>query len=137
MNQKSIKNGTISSLQLGTAIGIILFWISFFVFGFDHTIYPSYYTKFEHSFPIPDAFLCSMLFMAFYKRKTNYWLFYTLIASGAMIFLGFCDASFNILNGIYFVGIVDGFLNVFINIWCILFGIFQIRYCHLNYPKNL
>ena len=102
-----MKNGTISSLQLGTAIGIILFWIS------------------------------SMLFMAFYKRKTNYWLFYTLIASGAMIFLGLCDASFNILNGIYFVGIVDGFLNVFINIWCILFGIFQIRYCHLNYPKNL
>ena len=50
MNQKSMKNGTISSLQLGTAIGIILFWISFFVFGFELLAVLHLNSKWSHDF---------------------------------------------------------------------------------------
>lgn len=119
---------TLSKIQLATAVGILLFWILFFTIGFENPKYPSYYTKFEHSFPLPDTFLCIVLFLAFKNRSTTNWKIYTLIASGAMVFLGLCDFSFNILNGMYQVGIIDSMMNAFINIWCVSFGLFQIFY---------
>jgi hypothetical protein len=75
---------------------------------------------------LPDSFLCIILFLAFKNRKTTNWKIYTLIAAGAMVFLGLCDFSFNILNGMYQVGIIDSMMNAFINIWCVGFGLFQI-----------
>lgn len=116
----------ISTLQLLTAIGLVLFWIAFFTIGFENTKYPIYYTKFEHSFPLPDAFLCIILLFAYFNRKNQKWKNYTMIAAGAMIFLGLCDFSFNILNGMYSVGFADSIMNAFINIWCVSFGVWQI-----------
>ena len=118
---------TTNTLQLLTAIGLILFWTAFFTIGFENPDYPTYYTKFEHSFPLPDSFLCIVLLMAYFNRKTDKWKNYTFIAAGAMIFLGLCDFSFNTMNGMYTVGVADGILNAFINIWCVGFGAWQVR----------
>lgn len=117
------------TLQLLTAIGLILFWSAFFLIGFENPAYPSYYTKFEHSFPLPDSFLCIVLFIAFANRKNESWKSYTLIAAGAMVFLGLCDFSFNSMNGMYKVGVIDSLMNVFINVWCVGFGAWQIYFC--------
>ncbi|MBK9330545.1 MAG: hypothetical protein IPM95_14905 [Sphingobacteriales bacterium] len=114
-------------LQLLTAIGLILFWTIFFLVGFENPAYPAYYTKFEHSFPLPDAFLCILLLRAYFNRTNDQWKNYTLMAAGAMIFLGLCDFSFNILNGMYTVGVADGIINAFINIWCVGFGAWQVK----------
>ena len=124
-----MKNRTTTYLQLATAIGTALFWILFFAVGFENPNYPSYYTKFEHSFPLPDSFMIIMLLLAFFNRKKDKWKMFTLIAAGAMIFLGLCDFSFNCMNGMYTVGVADGIMNAFINIWSIGFGIWQIRSC--------
>jgi hypothetical protein len=121
-----MQNKITHTLQLVTAIGLIVFWTAFFTIGFENPNYPTYYIKFEHSFPLPDLFLCITLLLAFFKRKNIQWKNYTLIAAGAMIFLGLCDFSFNIMNGMYNVGIADGIMNAFINIWCVGFGIWQI-----------
>jgi hypothetical protein len=122
MNYKTTK-----LLQLLTAIGLILFWTAFFTIGFENPDYPSYYVKFEHSFPLPDSFLCIVLFVAYYNRNNVRWKSYTLIAAGAMIFLGLCDFSFNVLNGMYTVGLTDGIMNAFINSWCVGFGAWQMK----------
>ena len=114
-------------LQLLTSIGLILFWTAFFTIGFENPNYPTYYTKFEHSFPLPDSFLCIVLLMAYFNRNKIHWKNYTLVAAGAMIFLGLCDFSFNIMNGMYSVGLADGIMNAFINIWCVGFGAWQVR----------
>ena len=114
-------------LQLLTAIGLILFWTAFFTIGFENPNYPDYYTKFEHSFPLPDTFLCIVLLKAYFNRNSSQWKNYTLIAAGAMVFLGLCDFSFNAMNGMYSVGIADGIMNAFINIWCVGFGAWQIK----------
>lgn len=115
------------TLQLLTAIGLIAFWTAFFTIGFENPDYPDYYSKFEHSFPLPDSFLCIVLVLAYFNRKNNSWKNYTLIATGAMIFLGLCDFSFNIMNGMYSVGVADGIMNAFINIWCVGFGAWQMK----------
>ncbi|TDL99417.1 MAG: hypothetical protein C4K58_05785 [Flavobacteriaceae bacterium] len=124
---------TISKFQLGTAIFILLFWILFFTVGFENPKYPPYYTKFEHSFPLPDGFLALTLFLAFFNRHNSKWTFYTLIASGAMVFLGLVDFAFNIQNGMYCVGFPDGILNVIINLWCVIFGLFQMKTLAKNF----
>ncbi|MCO5247504.1 MAG: hypothetical protein M9887_00925 [Chitinophagales bacterium] len=121
-----MNNRMVSILQLVSAIGITVFWLVFFLVGFENPNYPSYYTYFEHSFPLPDTFLVIMLMAAFFNRTNYRWKKFTNIAAGAMIFLSLCDFSFNILNGMYTIGIVDAILNVFINIWCFIFGIIQI-----------
>lgn len=120
-----MNNRTTYILQLLTAIGLVLFWTTFFTIGFENPNYPDYYTKFEHSFPLPDLFICIILLFAYFNSKNERWKKYTLIAAGAMVFLGLCDFSFNSMNGMYSVGIADGIMNVFINIWCVGFGAWQ------------
>lgn len=124
-----MKHRTTAYLQMATAIGTALFWTLFFTLGFENPNYPSYYTKFEHSFPLPDSFMIIMLLLAFFNRKNEKWKMFTLIAAGAMIFLGLCDFSFNSMNGMYKVGLADGFMNAFINVWSVGFGVWQIRCC--------
>lgn len=121
-----MKHKITAALQLLTAIGLILFWTAFFLIGFENPDYPSYYTKFEHSFPLPDSFLCIVLLIAYVNRSKPIWRHCTFVAAGAMIFLGLCDFSFNIMNGMYTVGLTDGIMNAFINIWCVGFGLWQI-----------
>lgn len=122
-----MNHNSTQKLQLLTAIGLILFWAAFFTIGFENPNYPTYYTKFEHSFPLPDSFLCIVLLMAYFNRNKILWKNYTLVAAGAMLFLGLCDFSFNIMNGMYSVGLADGIMNAFINIWCVGFGAWQVR----------
>ena len=122
-----MNHNSTQKLQLLTAIGLILFWTAFFTIGFENPNYPDYYTKFEHSFPLPDSFLCIVLLMAYFNTNKIHWKNYTLVAAGAMLFLGLCDFSFNIMNGMYSVGLADGIMNAFINIWCVGFGAWQVR----------
>lgn len=122
-----MQHKTTYTLQLLTAIGLIAFWIAFFTIGFENPEYPDYYTKFEHSFPLPDTFICVVLLLTYFKRNKPQWKSYTLLAAGAMIFLGLCDFSFNAMNGMYSVGLADGIMNAFINVWCVGFGAWQVR----------
>ncbi len=70
--------------------------------------------------------MITMLLLAWFRRQSDNWKFYTLIAAGAMIFLGLCDLSFNSLNGMYTVGLADGIMNAGINIWSVGFGLWQV-----------
>lgn len=122
-----MQNKTTSYLQLATAIGTSIFWIVFFTIGFENAAYPSCYKVFEYCFPLPDSFMIAMLFLAFLNRRNERWKKFTLVAGGAMIFLGLCDFSFNSMNRMYTISAADGFLNVFINAWSVGFGFFQVR----------
>jgi hypothetical protein len=114
-------------LQLLTALGLIAFWIAFFTIGFSNDAYPACYESFEHSFPVPDAFIAIMLLMAWNVGSKDHpkAIQYTRIAGGAMIFLGLCDISFNTLNGMYSISTAELLMNGFINVWCIGFGAYQ------------
>ena len=128
-----MSNKVIAYLQLATAIGTALFWILFFTVGLDSPGYPEYYLKFEHSFPLPDIFIILMLICAFLNRENEKWKSFTLLSAGAMIFLGLCDFSFNIMNGMYTIGVADSILNAIINIWSVGFGAFQWFYCRKKF----
>ncbi|MHB8085272.1 MAG: hypothetical protein ACYDHZ_05570 [Dehalococcoidia bacterium] len=115
----------IAVLELLTAVGLILFWIGFFTIGLAPKNPPQGYMEYEHSFPLPDGLLAVLLLVAgILLLLNNPWGGHlSLVAAGALIFLGVLDFSFNIQNGVYKISKSDLILNAFINIWCVGLGI--------------
>jgi len=116
---------TIAILELLTGVGLILFWILFFTVGLAPKNPPRGYMEYEHSFPLPDGLLAILLLAAGALLLLNNPLGgnLSLIAAGALLFLGVLDFSFNIQNGLYKTSKMDLVLNAFINVWCVGFGI--------------
>ena len=116
---------TIAILELLTAVGLILFWILFFTVGMAPKNPPPGYLAYEHSFPVPDGLLSILLLVAGIMLLLNNPLGVnlSLIAAGALVFLGVLDFSFNIQNGIYKISKGDLILNAFLNVWCVGFGV--------------
>ncbi len=115
----------IAVLELLTAAGLILFWIGFFTIGLAPKNPPKGYMEYEHSFPLPDGLLAVLLLVAGILLLMNNPLGgkLSLIAAGALIFLGVLDFCFNIQNGVYKISVGDLVTNAFINAWCVGFGI--------------
>jgi hypothetical protein len=116
---------TIAILELLTGVGLILFWIGFFTIGLAPKNPPKGYMEYEHSFPLPDGLLSILLLAAGILLLLNNPLGsnLSLIAAGALVFLGVLDFSFNIQNGVYKLSKSDLILNAFLNIWCVGFGV--------------
>jgi len=115
----------IAILELLTAAGLILFWIGFFTIGLAPKTPPKGYMEYEHSFPVPDCLLAVLLIIAGILLIMNIPLGgkLSLIAAGALVFLGVLDFCFNIQNGVYKISTGDLITNAFINVWCVGFGI--------------
>jgi hypothetical protein len=115
----------IAVLELLTGVGLILFWIGFFTIGLAPKNPPQGYMEYEHSFPLPDGLLAILMLVAgTLLLLNNPWGSHlSLVAAGALVFLGVLDFSFNIQNGVYKISKSDLILNVFINVWCVGFGI--------------
>jgi len=112
-------------LAIITAVGLVLFWIGFFTIGLAPENPPPCYFAYEHSFPLPDIILAIALLasgiLLLKNREAGRTL--SLVCAGGLMFLGFLDFSFNIQNGIYKTSALDLALNVFINVWCVIFGL--------------
>ena len=115
----------IAVLELLTGVGLILFWIGFFTIGLAPKNPPQGYMEYEHSFPLPDGLLAILMLVAgTLLLLNNPWGSHlSLVAAGALVFLGVLDFSFNIQNGVYKISKSDLILNAFLNIWCVGFGI--------------
>jgi len=122
---KEINYRLIASLQIVTAVGLILFWIAFFTVGMAPDRPPDCYFAYEHAFPLPDGLLAVLLLVTglLLMKNTPLAVKMSLVASGALMFLGLLDFSFNIQNGIYTASALDLVINAFINLWCVGFGL--------------
>jgi hypothetical protein len=115
----------IASLEIVTGVGLILFWIAFFTVGLAPEKPPTCYFTYEHAFPLPDGLLAVLMLTAGVLLMKDKPLGYrlSLVAAGALMFLGVLDFSFNIQNGVYLTSPVDLVLNAVINAWCLGFGL--------------
>ena len=111
-------------LQTLTALGLILFWVGFFTIGLAPDTPPPGYFVYEHSFPLPDLILAFSLLVAarMLSQGRPAGRTVAIACSGALMFLGVLDFSFNLLNGMYAISPMDLALNAFINLWCVVFG---------------
>jgi len=122
---KKIDSKLIAALEIATAGGLSLFWLAFFTVGLAPVPAPPCYFAYEHSFPLPDGFLAILLLIAGILLMLNkpWGGKLSMVAAGALVFLGLVDFSFNIQNGMYMTSTVDLVLNAFINVWCVGFGL--------------
>jgi nucleoside-diphosphate-sugar epimerase len=118
----------IAKLELFTAAGLFLYWIMYFSVGVAPESPPRGYFVFQNTFTFADLILAGLLVRAAtlllrpdpIQRVLGRGL--SLICSGALLFLGGLDISFNFQNAIYLTISIDMLLEVAINIWCLVFG---------------
>jgi hypothetical protein len=118
----------IARLELLTAAGLVLYWTLYFTVGVAPDNPPSGYFVFQNTFTYADLILAVILIRAAtlllrpdpIQRVLGRGL--SLVCSGALLFLGGLDISFNFQNAIYLTPSFDMFLEVAINIWCLVFG---------------
>lgn len=122
---KELNYRLIASLEIVTAVGIALFWITFFTVGMAPEKPPACYFAYEHAFILPDCLLALLLLTAgiLLMKNSPIALKLSLAAAGALMFLGLLDFCFNIQNGIYTASSVDLVLNAVVNLWCAGFGL--------------
>jgi hypothetical protein len=132
---KTSKNIIIPALELITALGIILFWIYFFMVENCDPNNSGIYLAFERAFPLADiGWLVPALTIGAIGLIKKQWFgaVFSLAGGGTLIFLALLDVSFNVFNGIYIKSPAYGIMNGSINLWSFLFGISLIVYISRN-----
>jgi hypothetical protein len=121
----------IAVMELAVAIGILVFWVAFFstdMVNIEDSRLKEIYIAFESAFPVADFYLATMLFIGGLGvlKKRFYGTVFSIMAGASLIFLGLLDVSFNTQQGIYFLGVEEAVMNVFINSLCIGFGFYLV-----------
>lgn len=128
---------TTAFLSIATGIGIFLFWIAFYTIGLAPDNPPDCYFVYEKAFPLPDTVLAvALIFGGIYAFKQQKMMIVLLPAYGGLMFLGLIDFAFNWQNGMYTISLMDGILNAFINIWCVVFGLCAIVSLQRQFSKK-
>ncbi|MBM3324184.1 MAG: hypothetical protein FJY66_00790 [Calditrichaeota bacterium] len=115
-------------LQFALAAGTVGYWLCFFLFGAPRSICGQLgdgYLMYERAFPAADGLLSVALLAGAIAllRRCSYGPILSIASGGALIFLGVLDTSFNLMNGIYFIGICQGVFNGVLNLVCIVSGV--------------
>lgn len=123
------KWAVISALWL-FAIGVVLFWVSFFGGGAVHASSDECYIVFERNFVVADLFtaIAGLICAEGLRRGRDWARVWGGVAAGGILFLGFMDVSYNVLNGLYDMLSTAMIMENGINIYCFTFGPFLIWY---------
>ncbi len=126
----------IASLELFLAIGFIVVWIYLIKFELNNPERSEIYRAFEKSFPLPDlCWITPTLVISAVGLLLNerFGIFCSIVAGGALVFLGLLDISFNLQQGGYTGKKMDTIFNLIINGICIVFGPILLIFGWLNF----
>ena len=116
-----------SVLLIGTAIGLIYYWIDFYIKGGVQAVNEDWYIRFEKAFTAADIWtaVCAIIGAIGLLAGKTYGLIFTFITAGSLIFLGLMDVTFNIQNNLYrLIGKSSQMkFELFINLWTLGLGI--------------
>ena len=123
----------VAVLMLLTAVGTILFWVTFFA---DLEAQRSgtlaarsgAWFAWELSFPLADLWMAATAIagvVGLWRARPGGLLF-GLVSGGAMVFLGLMDALFFLENGLYLPLTGEVAVELFIHVWTVAFGAWAI-----------
>jgi hypothetical protein len=112
------------------AVGVVLFWVSFFGGGAVHASSAACYLVFERNFFAADIFtaLAGLVCAEGLRRGREWARVWGGVAAGGILFLGFMDVSYNLLNGLYDHVSTAMIMENGINVYCFTVGPFLIWY---------
>ena len=123
-------------LQIIFAVGLIGFWIYFFLVENKDPNQEEYYLKHERSFPLPDIGLIAVTLIIAavgLLSSERFGIFFTIVAGGALMFLGLIDFSFNLQNQRFTTKDMDAYMSIFIVAIALFMGILCLTYGYFNF----
>jgi hypothetical protein len=86
-----------------TALVTPLYWVVFFTLDDARLSGADWYLRFEQAFPAADGWMavCCALGGVGLLRRSAWGPFFSLLAAGALVFLGLLDLSFEVQNGLW------------------------------------
>ncbi|MGH8460050.1 MAG: hypothetical protein ACRESS_00440 [Stenotrophobium sp.] len=107
------------------AIGIVLYWVSYFTGGEVQASGANCYRVFEQNFPLPDGFvaLCAVLCALYLRRGNEHCLLWGLLTAGGFFFLGLIDIAYNLWNGMYAIFSAAMAAEIVINLFSLGFAL--------------
>jgi len=122
----------LSVLLIISAIGLIYYWVDFYLRKGVQVVQEEWYMKFQRAFPVADMWVvaCALIGAVGLFTGQNYGLFFSMLAASSLIFLALMDITFNIENKLYrLVGTSHEMkLELVINLWCLSLGVILIVY---------
>ncbi|MFQ3325155.1 MAG: hypothetical protein ACI90U_002990 [Pseudomonadales bacterium] len=114
-------NRAIIAMLWVVAIGIVLYWISYFSEGSVHASAEACYHSFQRNFPAPDAMIAFMCILcAEGLRRSKPWSIFTgMAAVGGLLFLALIDISYNLWNDMYLMSSSAIGAEIVINVVCL------------------
>jgi hypothetical protein len=117
----------LSVLLIGTAIGLVSYWVDFYARGGVQAVDEDWYIRFERAFTFADLWTaaCALLGAIGLLAEETYGFLFALLAASSLIFLGLMDVTFNIQNKLYRLVRTSTQMRfeIFINVWTLGFGI--------------
>ena len=127
MSQNPTNLRLLPALLIFTAIVTVAYWVSYFTGGDVRVVDARWYTAFESSFPIADAWLALTAFIAGIGlwRGESWGAKAGLLAGSALLYLAAMDITFDIENGLYALVPTSQpmLFELFINLWSLALGI--------------
>jgi len=115
----------LAAVSILTAVGIVLFWVSWFASGDYATAGDATFRAFENSFPLPDGVLSLLLVLSAVGiwRRSPLALLCGLPATGMLWYLASLDTLFNLQHG-GFTDLADPetYIRLFISVHCYVLG---------------
>jgi hypothetical protein len=116
-----------SVLLIGTAVGLIYYWIDFYMKGGVQAVNEDWYKRFQKAFTAADVWTaaCALVGAVGLLAGQTYGALFTFITASSLIFLGLMDVTFNIQNKLYRLIGKSGQMKfeLFINLWTLGLGI--------------
>jgi len=113
-----------------TAVVTVLYWADFFTSAEVAVTAERWYSAFESSFPVADAWLalCALLAGLAFLRGWSSADRFGLLAGSALIYLAAMDITFDLENGLYPLAVHSNAMRfeILINAWSLLLGILTI-----------
>lgn len=121
--------------QIILGLGIIGFWIYFFLVENKDPEKTEVYLKHEKSFPLPDlGWIVPCLFIAAIGLLTeqNFGIYFTIAAGSGMMFLGLIDLAFDLQHGLFKTKDMEAYFNITIVSITLIFAVIFLIYGWLN-----
>ena len=94
-----------SVLLIGTAVGLIYYWVDFYMKGRVQAVDEDWYIRFQKAFTVADLWtaVCAIIGAIGLLTGQAFGALFAVIAASSLIFLGLMDVTFNIQNIILYL----------------------------------
>ncbi len=121
------KNRVLGAILIVTAITTVAYWIDYFTSAEVAVVPARWYTAYESSFPVADAWLALTSLLAgigFWRGSPTAPLF-GLLAGSALLYLAAMDITFDVENHLYPLAAHSDAMKfeIVINAWSLILGV--------------